>query len=343
MENLTLKERVRNILTLGESHFREFKSAQQGPNGNKTNGSIKELNKYIAEALVGFANADGGCIIIGVEDNGFVTGVHHDENEIISLLNDYQNYLYPGTQLPIEATTKINLFGQTILFFSVSKGSHQVYQLSDGRCVKRQDKQTIPVQFHVIQFERQETLSRNYDREFVDGATVNDLDLPFLQSISSNYLAGLSIEFYLQQIGLAEYELKGLRLRRSALLLFAKDIKKWHPRSQVRILQIEGTELKSGKDYNVINDETVTGNIFQLLNLSWEKLRPFLAYKTEFGEGAIFEQKFVYPEEAIREALVNAITHRDYTIQNGIDIFIFNDRLEIKSPGHYYLPFQSKT
>lgn len=219
------------------------------------------------------------------------------------------------------------------MFFSVSKGTTEIYQLSDGRCVKRRDKQTIPVSFQKIQFERQETISREYDRQFIDGASVNDLDLNFLQSISNIYLAGLSPEFYLQQIGLAEYEMKGLRLRRAAVLLFAKEISKWHPRCQVRIIQIEGNELKSGKDYNVINDETVTGNIFQLLNNSWEKIRPFLAYKTEFGEGAKFEQKFVYPEEAIREALVNAITHRDYTIQNGIDIFIYNDRLEIKSPG----------
>ncbi|WP_234887608.1 ATP-binding protein [Aeromonas caviae] len=48
---------------------------------------------------------------------------------------------------------------------------------------------------------------------------------------------------------------------------------------------------------------------------------------------AKFEQKYIYPEEAIREALINAITHRDYSIQNGIDIFIFNNRLEVSSPG----------
>ena len=91
--------------------------------------------------------------------------------------------------------------------------------------------------------------------------------------------------------------------------------------------------LKTGKDYNVVNDEIITGNIFSLITNSWNKLRPFLAYKTEFGMEAKFEQKYIYPEEAIREALINAITHRDYSIQNGIDIFIFNNRLEVSSPG----------
>ncbi|MDI9335779.1 MAG: ATP-binding protein [Gammaproteobacteria bacterium] len=136
----------------------------------------------------------------------------------------------------------------------------------------------------------------------------------------------------MQQTGLAEYG-ENLRLRMAALLLFAKSIEKWHPRSQIRILRVSGTELKPGSQYNVISDETVTGNIVELIEKSWPRLRPFLAIKVSLDERAKFEQTFIYPEDATREALINAITHRDYGIQNGIDIFIFTDRIEIKSPG----------
>lgn len=334
MEILTLKERVKNILTLGESHFREFKSAYQGPNDNKKSGSIKELNKYIAEALVAFANADGGSILIGVEDNGYVTGLPFNDEEVSHLLKGYKSYIHTDSKLSMENELRLDhIHGKSILFFSVSKGLDEIFQLSDGRCVCRKDKETIPISFSKIQFERNEVKSRAYDREFCYEASVNDLDSTFIQSLSNSYISGLSPEYYLQQTGLAEFEVSSLKLRRAALLLFAKDITKWHARCQIRILQIGGNELKSGKEYNVINDEIVTGNIFYLLTTVWEKLRPFLAYKTEFGSEAKFEQKFIYPEEAVREALVNAITHRDYTIQNGIDVFIFNDRLEIKSPG----------
>ncbi len=117
------------------------------------------------------------------------------------------------------------------------------------------------------------------------------------------------------------------------LQLFAKDSRNWYPHSSVRILKVNGTKLKSGEQYNVVSDRGIYGNIFELLRKAWEELRFFLAYKTEFGSDAKFEQKYVYPEDACREALVNAIAHRDYVAQSGIEIFIFDDRMEIKSPG----------
>ncbi len=208
-----------------------------------------------------------------------------------------------------------------------------IYQLPDGRCVRGRDKATLPESVDQIQFERQEIKSREYDSQFVDGALVTDLDIKLLQGIADQYIKGLSIERYLQQIGLAEFSQNGLRLKRAALLLFAKDINKWHPRSQVRFLKISGNTLQSAPNYNVISDDVVTGNIFELVIRSWEHLRSYLAYKTEFGANSQFEQKYIYPEDAVRETILNAIAHRDYSITNAIEIYIFNDRMEIKSPG----------
>lgn len=249
------------------------------------------------------------------------------------MLNAPNTHVHNINKLPVLMISKLDIEGKTILFFSVTKGSTEIYQLSDGRCVRRKDKSTVPVTFKQIYFERQETISREYDRQFVDGATVADLDVVYLQISVDNYLKGLSVEGYLQQLGLAEYGLNGLRLRKAALLLFAKDISDWHPHCQVRILKVAGTQFKSGENYNVISDEMVKANIATLLLSSWEKLRPYLAYKTEFGADARFEQKYIYPEWACREALINAIAHRDYNRHNGIEVFIFDDRMEIKSPG----------
>ncbi|GAB4207747.1 MAG: helix-turn-helix domain-containing protein [Roseiflexaceae bacterium] len=330
---LLLIDRVKNTIQLGESHFREFKSALEGPPEKKRPRSTRDICKDIGEALVAFSNADGGELLIGVEDDGHISGIEHKESDVELMLKAWKTHVHHESSLPIVNSTKIQVDGKLILFFSVSKGTTEIYQLPDGRCVRRKDKSTVPITVRQIMFDRQEVKSREYDRQFVDGATVSDLDVNFVQSVADNYLRGISVERYLQQSGLAEYAINGLKLRFAALLLFARDIQRWHPRSQVRILKVTGTELKSGESYNVRSEETVKGNVFELIINSWEQLRPYLAYKTEFGRDAKFEQKYTYPEWACREALINAIAHRDYTIQNGIDVFVFDDHMEIRSPG----------
>jgi ATP-dependent DNA helicase RecG len=330
---LLLAEKVSNTIILGESHFREFKSALEGKPDNKKPRLAKLICADIAEALVSFANADGGTILIGVEDDGEITGIPHGQEDINIMLNAVNTHVYDGQILPINIASKLLIDGKTILYFSVSKGTTMIYQLPDGRCVKRKDKITMPASADKIHFERQEIKSREFDSQFVDGALVTDLDLSLLHGIADQYLKGLSIERYLQQIGLAEYSQNGLRLRKAALLLFATDIDKWHARSQVRILKVNGTTLQTGENYNVISDETIKGNVFDLVIKAWEYLRSFLAYKTEFDTNAKFEQKYIYPEDAIREAILNAIAHRDYSIANAIEVYLYDDRLEIKSPG----------
>jgi len=330
---LLLAEKVRNTLILGESHFREFKSAVEGRPGNKKPRLTKSICADIGEALVSFSNADGGAILIGVEDDGTITGIPHKEEEIQTMLLSINSHVYKDQQLPLNNASKLVLEDKIILYFSVNKGTTMIYQLPDGICVRRKDRSTMPASIDQIQFERQEIKAREYDSQFVDGAIVTDLDLRLLQGIADQYIKGLSIERYLQQIGLAEYAQNGLRLKKAALLLFATDIDRWHPRSQVRILKVKGNKLEAGEKYNVISDDIVKGNIFEMILKSWEHLRSYLAYKTEFGTNSKFEQKYIFPEDAVREVILNAIAHRDYSIANAIEIYIFNDRMEIKSPG----------
>ncbi len=331
---LVLKERIKNSILVGESDFREFKSALEGRPGNKKPRLTKKICADIAEALVAFANTDGGEIIIGVEDDTTITGVPHSEEDIEAMLNAAETHVFQGQVLPIVYKLKVEIEGQLILFFQVEKGTTEIFQLGDGRVMRRNEKrQTVPANVRQLQFDRNEIRSREYDRQYVDGATIADLDLSLIQPLADSYLTGLTAERYLQQLGLAEYTTSGLRLTRAAVLLFASEVQRWHPRSQVRFIKVNGDELLSGEDYNVISDEFAQGNIYELVYKSWEMLRPYLAYKTEFSADAKFEQRYVYPEAACREAVLNAIAHRDYANHNGIEVIIFNNRMEIKSPG----------
>jgi ATP-dependent DNA helicase RecG len=336
MDSLTIADKIQISVTLGESHFREFKSALQGAPGKKSPRSTKEICKDVAEALVAFANADGGEILIGVEDSGEITGCTELGIEAIdAVLKSPLTHVLAETPLQSVKKTHVLLGTKSVIYFSVPKSSTHVHQTSDGRCLRRNDLETIPISSSQVQFDRAEQRSREYDREFLDGANVADLDADLLQIVSDHISKGMSAEKCLQYLGLAEYggpDL-GTRLRRAALLLFARKINRWHPRCQVRILKIKGAELGTGSAYNVLSDIIVSENVCRIVDASWDQLRPYLV-QTTLNDDARFQTTFVYPESACREALVNAIAHRDYADEgSGVEVYIFDDRMEIRSPG----------
>ncbi|MFH1005788.1 MAG: ATP-binding protein [Bacteroidota bacterium] len=332
-ELLKLKERVDIAIEIGESYYREFKSAFEGPSNNKTPRDIKEICYDIAKTLVAFANADGGELFIGIEDNNAITGLPHSEDKISSILNAPNNYVLQETPLPLKRASIIDYDSKKIVYFSVEKGSKYVHLTSKGECFQRKDRESVPTASELIRFAREEEVSREYDRQFVDLANIGNLDLGLMTSVSQKIFKSMSPEKFLQYLELAEFDGNRLRLRRASLLLFSKLPTKWHPRNQVRILRVKGTEEKTGENFNVQEVGETNGNIFQLIEQSWEILKPHLT-ETRFSKDAMFKTQIIYPELACKEALINAITHRDYSLEGrGIEVKIFDDRLEILSPG----------
>ena len=331
---VNLEERARTAISLGESHFREFKSTLHGPPDKKSTRDRKSISRDIGEALVAFANADGGELLIGVEDEGRITGAESLSNTDIELLFDApRNNVHSKTPLPPVRTATLNLDGHSVLYFSIQKSTSHIHQTSDGRCVQRSDLETVPIPAEELLLSRLERKSREYDREYVDGATVNDLARELVESVATQIYPGMSNEKCLQYLDLAEYAGPGLRVKRAALLLFATAPTHWHPRLQLRIIKVQGTELLTGTQYNVKTDQTVLGNILELIEKGWEALRLQLV-QTRLGEEARFETTIMYPELACREALVNAIAHRDYSEEGrGIEIYVFDDRMEVRNPG----------
>ena len=223
--------------------------------------------------------------------------------------------------------------GYNRLYFSVEKSLLQVHLTSNGRCLQRFDRQNRPVPAEKIIAAREESLSREYDRVFVDGISTGDLDVELLEHVAERIAPGFSVEKLLQYLGLAEFSAAGIRYRKAAALLFAQDISRWHPRCQVRVVRVQGTELGVGGKYNVVQDELIEAPITKIIEDAWEALRPHLA-RTRFQSTGLFRESVIYPEFACREALVNAIGHRDYSREgSAVEILVYDDRMEIRSPG----------
>jgi ATP-dependent DNA helicase RecG len=274
-------------------------------------------------------------LIIGVEDDGTITGMNDfTDSELDSIKRAPQTNVHSDTPLQSVLFRAVTIDKLKVAYFRIPKGTQCIHLTSDGRCLRRNDLETIPVPPEQIQFSRREVVSREYDREFVDNVSVADLDRDLLKITAEQIASNISVDSCLQYLGLAEFDANlGLRLRRAAVLLFAKLSDKWHPRVQVRILKVDGTSLGSGAAYNIKSDVTVKTNVIRLIDEAWDNLRPHLV-TTRFAEDARFRTTHIYPEIACREALTNAIAHRDYSEEgSGIEIYIYDDRIEIHNPG----------
>lgn len=182
---LKVSERISTGISLGESHFREFKSALDRSVDPPKAREAKAVARDIGEALVSFANADGGELYVGVEDDGTVTGVSYSDSVFALLTGAYKTHIHAGTPIPPPVVSRVNYEGKTVLYFQVSKSTERIHLTSDGRCLRRFDRENRPVPVEEIQYSRREKESREYDREFLDGSSLSDLDLELIDAISS--------------------------------------------------------------------------------------------------------------------------------------------------------------
>lgn len=106
------------------------------------------------------------------------------------------------------------------------------------------------------------------------------------------------------------------------------------PSARVRVVKFEGNTFEVGENYNVIKDKTFDKCLYKVINEAKEFISSQLREFTKLNSDGVFETIPEYPEFCWFEGLVNAITHRDYSNTGEyILIKIFNDRLEISSPG----------
>jgi ATP-dependent DNA helicase RecG len=133
MENLLkLTERVEIAIEIGESYYREFKSGYEGPPDKKVPRRLDEIKYDIAKTLVAFANADGGELFLGIEDDHSVTGLPHNQEQLTRILAAARESILNETPIPLKQASLINYQEKTVVYFSVNKGTDFVHLTSKG-------------------------------------------------------------------------------------------------------------------------------------------------------------------------------------------------------------------
>lgn len=106
-----------------------------------------------------------------------------------------------------------------------------------------------------------------------------------------------------------------------------------HPNASVRVFRVAGTERRTGAQHNVQEFPRIEGNLLTVLQQARVLLETLIQRSARLHD-LFFQEMPEYPTFAWQEALVNAVAHRDYGIQGqAVDIYLYDDRLEVWSPG----------
>lgn len=322
------------ILNQQEGQFFERKSCFDRSQGKVRRRPVRDVARDVAETLAAMANADGGALVLGIEDDGAVSGADYPEDRLKILRAAPKTHVKPAVKAQIREG-KLN--AKPIVLFEVD-WSMEAHQLTDGRYLLRIDDKNVPFSAGDIEAMKEGKRRRVTETRFISEATLADLDLALVGSLGERQGMQASPEEIMAHYRLAEGRNGRTVLTMAALLLFGKDPGRWHPRCGIDFVKYEGTERRVGAALNIIKRERIEGPLVLLIEKAYETIRPHLRERQRLVD-LFFEEKLEYPTFAWQETIVNAVAHRDYRYEGlGIEIWMFDDRLEIRSPGELVEP-----
>lgn len=306
-------------------------------------------NHQLAKELVAFANHSGGKVLLGVEDTGAVFGLARPDLEEW-VMQTCRDKIRPEIVPFFEVVRGIES-GKDVAVVEVERGwsvhhvwhnNHRMYFIRAGSTSREASQEELERLF-------QQRGAFRLELRAVSGASLDDLDLRRLHDYFDRIRGQdcpptadrhaweallVNTEFMIQETDRAIPTVAGL-------LLFAVTPNKFLPQAGIDAVAYPGSE----KDYAARERATLRGPITPLLsdkglveNGLVEQAIAFVRRNTGVSatlvDGARRQEKPAYPDEAIREAVVNAVAHRDYLLSaTDIELSVYADRIEIISPG----------
>jgi ATP-dependent DNA helicase RecG len=320
MRNQDKKKPLLELIAQGENSSVEFKRVEVHP-------------ESLAKELVAFSNTLGGVVLIGVDDNGQIIGTQARPNIEEWVTNVVRNNIIPAICPKIES---YRTDGKTVIVIQVDKGPDKPYQSIDGKYWLRVGSTNRMATKEELSRLFQQAGLVHYDIAPVDRTHISDLDERKLNDYWQDYY-GINyrqleeperLKLLLNADILTEHDQTHL-VTVGGLLIFGFEPQKRLWQSAITFAVFDGIDLIEG----LLDKQEIIGTLPDLIRQTTTKIRLFLPRPSTIS-GLQRQEKALIPEKVIREALVNAVCHRDYSIANRrITVYLFRDRLEITSPG----------
>ena len=334
--NLFAESELRALLEREEGQFLEFKSLWDLSTGSPHSLNRRTARDFVAECVAAFANADGGTLLLGVEDDGTPTGHGYPPEAVADLIAVPERRLRPPLRCRVQ---QASLDGHEILVFEVPIAPEAVMVEANGFPYRVGDRVVREPQ-EVINTRKEAYRRVGYEQRIRAEATIEDLDLDLAtRFLGDTVFRGRSAEDLLTRYGLILPRAGMAAVTNAALLLFGKaPVVRWHPRAGIRFFRVAGTQRRHGAERNVTQLARVDPPIASALPEAYRQAREQVR-RSEKLHDLFFRETPEYPEFAWQEAIVNAVAHRDYEDQaREIEVWFFEDRMEVKSPGDLVPP-----
>ncbi|MEQ9440950.1 MAG: ATP-binding protein [Cyclobacteriaceae bacterium] len=293
-------------MALQETHRLDFKQSWQDDH---------------LKTLCAFSNTEGGTIQLGKNDEGQPVSLNDTKKLLESLPGKIIQKLgvYPQVDLVEEA-------GQAIIHITVEASPLPVSY--HGKYYKRVGSTNQELKGQSLATFLLDRGAKGWDSQLEVTASLDDIETSTVETFRR--LSAPRIPFIhteedlltlLQKLNLAE----GKHLKRAAVLLFGKNPQRFYPQSYIKVGLF-------ASDADLLSDDVIQGNLFEQVERTLEVLKSKHLIPKIYYEQWLRKQKLEYPENALREAVINSVVHKDY-IGPPVQISVYDDKLMVWNEG----------
>ncbi|MBN1201199.1 MAG: putative DNA binding domain-containing protein [Anaerolineae bacterium] len=282
----------------------------------------------IAELLAAMANTRGGTLLLGVAPRSDKPAGVDDAENAVSRVLEAALSIDPPLIIPLPQIVQTQ--GLPMVVVQVPRGMPHVYAL-DGRYLARDGSRNIPVPSYKLRRLILERGDVTFESLPSRNAARDDLDWEQVKAYTSKLhgMGELPPEQILTKRGCLVKQDGELRPTNAGILLFGKEPQQFLRGSDITAARFAGAEMG-----DVFTRQDINGTLPQQIRRVETFLIDNLRKGVHLGGQMARSEQLEFPLEAVRELVVNAVAHRDYSIRgDGIRLYLFSDRLEITSPG----------
>ncbi|MFH1127117.1 MAG: RNA-binding domain-containing protein [archaeon] len=292
--------------------------------------SLSQLERSL-KTVCAFLNHKGGEIFFGISDKGEVCGQPAADSNIRKISQQICSRIKPPVVPIIE---EIAVEGKPVIKLTIEKYDKELNYL-DGIPYTRSGTETIVMPPDAVKKTILDCSRFEWDKDICEGSSFEDIDMTRVEK----YLLFREKERNIPaKINMSQKEflnnimaVSGDKPTNAGMLFFGKSPLKYMHHAQLRIARIKGTKI-----FNTILDKSdCDGSLWDMVidaeNFIKRNIR-YMGFRTDDFQRI---DKYEYPLKALREAIINALIHRDYQNRADARVFIFDDRLEVVSPGTF--------